>query len=539
MRGISLFVGLIATLFSGCGQYLQQYADEDKEPALTIESDTTASPTYTFANRLFSFSITFSFDRAGTYRILHATSCEATRDAGGDNVSGSLSRNTAQTATIRLNHDDILTYGKSVVLCAADTANYKTASLVKSFAGGFDTALANLAAQYNESYGGGGYPLSSGLTTAFFLFQSGATSTLANRGGTVAQNSASNPYSHGVYMDPNDGHRLKYIVTDRANNRVLVFYSIPAANAALPDIVIGQPNFTSAAANAGAAIGPQGLDAPVHVSVSAGGALFVTDYNNNRVLGYNRIPTTSGTDADFVLGQNNMTSINANSVAVTLAARLNHPYAAHAIGGRLYIADQDNHRVVVHTTIPSATGAAANFVIGHADFTNVTSGTDYTLSANYMNTPYDLLVFENQLYISDAGNHRVLVFSSVPAASDARPNFVIGQPNPAGFNANQGGSASAQTLRTPTTIIAQGTKLAIADQQNNRILFYDLPVTGNNLAATHGIGQGTAAPCPCSGAGAGTAQGAFNLVKGLIFDNGYIWAADGGNNRMQVRALPY
>ncbi|MBX3722208.1 MAG: NHL repeat-containing protein [Turneriella sp.] len=529
----------MALLVAGCGQYLEQYTDEDKDLTLTIESDTTASPTYTFANRLFSFSVTLKLDRAGTYRILHATSCEATRTAGGDNTSGSLSRNGAQTATIRLDHDDILTYGKSVILCAADTAGYKTTSHILSFAGGFDTTLANLAAQYNESYGGGGYPLNTGLASAFFLFQSGATSTLANRGGTAAQNSASNPYSHGVYMDANDGHRLKYIVTDRANHRVLIFHSIPTGNTGLPDVVIGQSDFTSAAPNAGAAIGAQGFDQPVHASVSATGILFVTDYNNNRVLAYNTIPKIYPVNADFVLGQNSMAVITANNTLVATAARLNHPYATHAIGGKLYIVDQDNRRVVVHNSIPSTTAASASFVIGHADFTTLSAGTNYTVSPNFMNSPYDLLVYQDHLYISDAGNHRVLVFNTLPTASDARPDFVIGQPNAAGLNPNQGGTAGTQTLRTPTTIIAQGAKLAVADQENNRILFYDLPISADNTAATHGMGQGLSGTCGCTGAGAGTGQGAFNLPKGLIFDNGYIWIADGGNNRMQVRALPY
>jgi len=39
------------------------------------------------------------------------------------------------------------------------------------------------------------------------------------------------------------------------------------------------------------------------MSVCSNGKMFVTDRSNNRVLVYNRVPTANGTVADFVIGQ--------------------------------------------------------------------------------------------------------------------------------------------------------------------------------------------------------------------------------------------
>ena len=78
----------------------------------------------------------------------------------------------------------------------------------------------------------------------------------------------------------NDG---KLIVADAAANRVLIFNTIPTANGALADVVIGQPNFTSSAAGTS----DQSLSSPAFVSVSPDNKLLITDLFNNRVLVYN------------------------------------------------------------------------------------------------------------------------------------------------------------------------------------------------------------------------------------------------------------
>src|SRR5271156_3837000 len=75
-------------------------------------------------------------------------------------------------------------------------------------------------------------------------------------------------------------------------------------------VVIGQVDFTGSIVN-------EGLDTPAADTISNGfgaaavgptGALYLSDYDNERVLGFSSIPSTDDADADFVLGQPDFTS---------------------------------------------------------------------------------------------------------------------------------------------------------------------------------------------------------------------------------------
>jgi hypothetical protein len=91
---------------------------------------------------------------------------------------------------------------------------------------------------------------------------------------------------------------------------------------------------------------------------------------------------------------------------------------------------------------------------------------------------------------ADGGNHRVLVYTALPTAADVRANFVIGHSGPNFALANRGAAQPANnSLNQPRSIIAQNNKLAIADQGNNRILFFDLPINADDPVATHVLGQ--------------------------------------------------
>jgi len=533
---VAHLVALI-TLLAGCGQYVQQFADEDREITLEILSDTTANPTYTVSTRLVSFDLSFRADRTGSYRILHGSNCAATQAAGGTSVSGNLLNLVNVNATVSLPYDDLALYGRQVTVCVQDVAAYKTAALTKSFGAGLDTVLSNLATQYNEN-GGGGANINTGTSAEFFLFQTAWNAVTQNRGngtgGPYAANGVDSPYSHGVYIDPNHGYRLKYFVADRDNHRVLIFNSLPTGSAAAADVVVGQAAFTTGfttAANAGGAISAQGFDQPQHVSVSATGTMFVTDLMNHRVLIYNSVPQTNGASATYVIGQAGFTT----GASGTSPSALNSPAAASMIQGRLYIADQANNRIMVFNSIPTGNGASASFAIGQPDTSTTTSGTDYSTQSSYLNSPYDMFAEQNRLYVADGGNHRVLVYTSLPTAGDVRANYVIGHSGPNFALANRGAAQPADnSLNQPRSMVAQNNKLAIADQGNNRILFFDLPINADDPVATHVLGQSDF----ISG-GAGTTQTTFNFVKGLIFDNGYIWAADRANNRVKVLQLPY
>ncbi len=166
-----------------------------------------------------------------------------------------------------------------------------------------------------------------------------------------------------------DGVRL--FVTDLGYNRVLVWNSIPSANAAAADLAIGQPDLKSSPANNAYTTDADGKQTPVlctepvdptaetktypasckatlnfpRFALSTGTRLFVSDGGNDRVLVFNQIPTQSGASADLVIGQIGG-SVNQASDA---ADSLRTPMSLAWDGLNLFVSDAFNRRITVYT----------------------------------------------------------------------------------------------------------------------------------------------------------------------------------------------
>jgi hypothetical protein len=524
------YLSLIFTL-AGCTGQLQQFVDEDKPLVLTVVSNTAATPTYSVQNRTVSFSVTFRIDRSGKYRLLHGSSCDTGKAPAGITNAGTMAAQSDVTTNLSVSLDDIASYGNTIIVCASDSADYQKAYATVSFS----AALTYLANQ-NEATGHG-LSFTAGQSGEFVFMQSNWTTGSVNRGGTAANNAVNNPYHHGIFVDPNDNYRIKYFLVDRDNNRVLVFHTAPADSNAGADVVIGQSSFANTGANAGAGVlvSATGLDMPSHVAVSSSGRLYICDRGNHRILGFHAIPTTNGGTADFVIGQPDMSSnIPNNGGLGSPAQRLNDPTAAYIYGGRFYVVDRGNNRVLQFSPVPTVTAPAATMAIGQPDTLTVAVGTDYGTTGSFLSGPEYALFHETRFYISDGGNHRVLVFNSVPTAADTRPNFVVGQSGAALMQANCGFPVNKQCFDAPSGLAAQGSKLAIADRNNHRVLFFELPITADYAAAQQVLGQSS-----MTTNAAATTQAGLNNPRSLLFDNGYIWISDSTNNRVVVRQLPY
>lgn len=259
----------------------------------------------------------------------------------------------------------------------------------------------------------------------------------------------------------------KLLVADYDNNRVLIWNSLPSSNVPA-DVVVGQSDFTVSSS----ATTQTGLYSPSRVAV-AGGKMFVSDFLNHRVLIWNTVPTTNGAPASVVVGQNDFTTATTGLTASTFG----FPLAMWTDGTRLVIGDSSNDRVLIWNTIPTTNGAAADVVVGAADF--VTAGSN-TASGTSIGRPAGLWSDAISLYVADRAFNRVLIFSPFPTTNGASAMRVLGQ---AGFtnstanDANQDGVAdatpTARTLWGPTHARVSGSHLLVADQGNNRILIFN------------------------------------------------------------------
>ena len=141
----------------------------------------------------------------------------------------------------------------------------------------------------------------------------------------------------------------------------------------------------------------------------------VVDFTNNRILGWNAFPTEDGQPADFVLGQADFTTGTCGSVAQQ--DNVCGPYFVASNGNQLFVADSGDNRVLVWSSLPSASGALPDLVLGQGDFTHATvddddqdGADDGAPTARTMGNPNGITVLDDALLVADDYNLRYLVF---------------------------------------------------------------------------------------------------------------------------------
>lgn len=401
-----------------------------------------------------------------------------------------------------------------------------------------------------NGYGGSGASIPAQYSTVMCWGEPDCyTGTTNYPSGTPTATNLNVPYTIGAFYDINDGMKLKFFLTDRSNNRVLIFNSIPTSPASVPDVVLGQPGFTTGASNfnqGGPPYTMYGFDTNSHLTVCPNGLMFVADRSNNRVLGYNQVPTTNGAAADFVIGQtctsgSGKTCVTGQSPGTT-SNTLSAPSAVHCFNNMLFIVEKTNNRILVFNPIPTTTNPTASFAIGAPTMTTVEPG---TCSASTFASPYEAAYDGTSLYVVDGSNNRVVIYNPIPTAAGAIATAVVGQPNLGVGEAsetgncavNQGaGNPSKYTLDNPESLTIYDNWLGINDGYNHRMTFYNLPITAGVMpAAAYQWGQldmnsvRAVAATPYQ----------ISSYRGIIISGSMMWAPDEQYNRLMVVQLPF
>jgi hypothetical protein len=295
--------------------------------------------------------------------------------------------------------------------------------------------------------------------------------TLAT-GGT-ANNGAGVGNRNQIGLDAPFGHvgNGSLYVADSGNQRIMGWNSIPTANGTPADFVLGVADFTSAGGGVSATL----LDGPRTCWV-ASGALFVSDSGNDRVLIYAPPPTATNTAANIAIGQPNLTT-NASGSG---QAGLNLPVDACVALGRVVVADLVNNRVLIWNGVPVANGTNAQLVVGQPNFTTTTPG----VTQSKLTNPAGVWTDGVRLVVADSGNHRVLIWNTFPTTNGQAADLVVGQ---ADFTSNSSGTG-AQKFDQPWSVASDGVQLFVAELANNRVLIFPFP-TSNNASATGVLGQ--------------------------------------------------
>jgi uncharacterized protein (TIGR03437 family) len=329
------------------------------------------------------------------------------------------------------------------------------------------------------------------------------------------------------------------------NNRVLVFSNIsrfiynptdeipqggacpvcvgtPSVGSA--SLVLGQPNFTTVT---NPYLTQSGFRNPTMVATD-GKILVVSDTDNNRVLIWNTIPTAPDQPVDIVLGQPNFTTLT--EPPPLTSSSLKGPEGVWVQGTRLFVADTQNHRVMIWNSIPTSNNQPADLVLGEPNFNTAPPSTtsDLKPTASNLFSPVAVTSDGQHLFVTDLGHHRVLIWNSIPTQNGQAADVVVGQQNMTSELDNGGdgtcvaNAADASgyptypnncvpticpvngtdssgnpiyyqrcgfTMELPRYALSDGQRLFIADSGNDRVLVYNSIPTTNGATADTYIGQ--------------------------------------------------
>ncbi|MEN9839157.1 MAG: hypothetical protein RL177_636, partial [Bacteroidota bacterium] len=234
----------------------------------------------------------------------------------------------------------------------------------------------------------------------------------------VSDANLSSPTS--VAVDPTSG---KVFVVDRGNHRVLRWSSEAALISGAPaEAVLGQPDFITKTTGLSATK----MNDPVALTVDSQGRLWVSEYVNNRVVRFDNASSIStGAAANGVLGQPNFTT----STGFVRQNGMRGPVGLQVDAqGRLWVSEFNNFRVVWFNNAASkANGANADGVLGQPNFTTATSGLTAT-TMNRPNGVY--IDKDGRLWTSEWSNQRILRFDNAASkANGAAADGVLGQPD--------------------------------------------------------------------------------------------------------------
>lgn len=363
---------------------------------------------------------------------------------------------------------------------------------------------------------------SSGMSAFRVIGQSNFTSCLANRGEASTNRGGFNNVE-GISVDTQG----RFFAVDYLNHRLLTWSQLPTSNGALPDLVWGQPDFTTSA-NGG---GNQSLSYP-RVGFDTGSDFILVDGLNSRILGFATAPSGPSATPTFVLGQTDFNGVTSNQCACTTpgANTLGSQQGMHAfaVSQKLVVTDRANSRVLIFNR-PLSTNMNASLVLGAANMATDLS-TPPSASSSSFNVPAAAWSNGTLLLVADRGNNRVLGWRTFPTQDNQPADFVLGQASFTVKNANRGGSVAANTMNQPYSVTSDGTRIFVGDKGNNRILIFNSipsPSSPDGPDADIVLGQ-QLMTTNTSGCTASTMQ----TATGLWWDGSNLLATDSGNNRV-------
>ncbi len=170
-------------------------------------------------------------------------------------------------------------------------------------------------------------------------------------------------------------------------------------------------------------------------------------------------------------------------------------------------------------------------VLGQPDYNTATQA--LTVAANNLNIPTAVATDGTIVAIADTNNNRVLIYKEIPTSIQQNADLVLGQTNFTTVAVDN--PVTASSVSGPQGVWIQNGKLFVADTQNSRVLIWNSIPTSNNQPADVVLGEPnftTRYVAPNTGP-VPTANSLYEPVS-VTSDGTRLFVTDLGNNRVLI-----
>lgn len=240
---------------------------------------------------------------------------------------------------------------------------------------------------------------------------------------------------------------------------------------------------------------------------AAGNRLFISDSNHNRIV----VAALDTFEVQDVIGLGDEGLVD----GAFDAAEFYRPQGLALVGNTLYVADTENHAIrAIDLDARTVTTAAGT---GEQGFDREQGGPGPETA---LNSPWDLVAYEGQLYVAMAGQHQLWAYDLTtgditPYAGTGREALIDGPMNRAALN-------------QPSGIDTDGRVLYFADSEASAIRTADLNPEGdlNTIVGTGLFDFGDVD-------GVGDTVQLQHPLGVTVADDGYLYVADTYNNKIK------
>ncbi len=120
---------------------------------------------------------------------------------------------------------------------------------------------------------------------------------------------------------------------------------------------------------------------------------------------------------------------------------MNLPTGVAVIDGRLVVADAWHHRILVWDRVPQSSDVAPDLVLGQPDAGAVEPNAGGECSAGTFYWPFGFALLGGRFWVADTGNRRVLGWTGGLSEPGQPADIVLGQPTASAREENRGAAA--------------------------------------------------------------------------------------------------